>query len=217
MRSWSFRVGGIPVTVEPWFWLVAVVLGMYLEPRYLTAWVPAVFLGVLVHELGHALVGRSYGLTPSISLYGLGGVTSWRNTQRLDTWRSVWLSLAGPMAGFGLGLALWVIATLVPLPSVGWWAYALVYFGMYVNFGWGLLNLLPVLPLDGGNIMRVLVRRYVLRPASQLPLQISVAVAACTALAGAVWGQFGLAMLFGWLAYLNYLSLQRAGPGGLMR
>ena len=65
----------------------------------------AFFLGILCHELGHALVMRSYGYFPWITLYGLGGMASYdrphgSSGQWADSWRQIFISAAGPLAGF---------------------------------------------------------------------------------------------------------------------
>ena len=210
MRDLRFRALGVPVTVEPWFWVMSLLLGAFLNPRVLPAWMLVVFVSVLVHELGHAMVGRSYGLTPEIRLYAFGGLTASRG-RRLTPWRGIWLSLAGPGAGFALCALFLLLRGLGPEawvrhPFLG----PLLSFGVFVNLWWGLLNLLPVLPLDGGSVMRSLVQLYVLRPASELPFQISVAVAAVVATLGFVSNQMVLSILFGWMAYTNYTDLQRA-------
>ena len=76
-----FRLFGFPVRVHPFFWLITVVLNIrtVLTLPPLLAWVAAVFIGILVHELGHAFAMRHYGQDPWITLYGLGGLTSARS------------------------------------------------------------------------------------------------------------------------------------------
>jgi len=214
MRSLEFRLFGIPVVVDPWFWAIAVLLGAQLRPQYIPVWIVTVFVGVLVHEMGHALAGRYYGLSPAIRLYAMGGVTSWPVRRRLPTWPSVGLSLAGPAAGFAFGILLWMLFYILPREVVETsWVSAALTLGLFVNFGWGCLNLLPVLPLDGGNVMRELVYRYVLRPAPDLPPRISMIVAGVVALMGVASGQYFLAGLFGWMAYANYQEYERVFRG----
>ena len=61
----NFQIGGIPVRVTPWFWIIAVLLGWSSSnngnPRLLLTWVLAVFASIMIHELGHALAFRYYG------------------------------------------------------------------------------------------------------------------------------------------------------------
>ena len=104
-----FSLFGIPVRVHPLFWLVAVIMGVRGSPELmdLLIWVVAVFLSILVHELGHATIMRLYGFAPWITLYGFGGLASYSPAQaygskRTDTFAQVLISAAGPGAGFVL-------------------------------------------------------------------------------------------------------------------
>jgi len=209
MGNLQFRLLGMPVVVEPWFWLAGLLLGINLPPPSLLIWMAAVFLGIMVHELGHALIGRAYGLTPSIRLWAFGGLTYLDGGRRRQgTWQSIAISFAGPGAGFLLALVVWLLYQ-TPLKFqfvIGEFLYR----SIFVNFWWGLVNLLPVLPLDGGNIMRELVRRYVLRPALELPLQISMTTAGLAALVALVrYESVYVAAMMGILGFMNYQELQR--------
>ena len=112
-----FVLFGFPVRIHPLFWLMALILG-YNSPgaKEIAAWVAAVLISILVHELGHALVLRAYGVRPSITLHGLGGVTSSNTGQafapQLRTLEEVVISAAGPAAGFLLAAA---VASLIRL------------------------------------------------------------------------------------------------------
>src|SRR5436309_2919858 len=97
-----FRLLGVPVTVHPLFWLGAVVLGIDIARRLdlLLIWVACVFVGVLVHEMGHALAARAFGSGEAriwLLMFGglaMGGGRLWARWQRIA------FSLAGPAAGF---------------------------------------------------------------------------------------------------------------------
>ena len=71
-----FRILGIPVRVEPFFWIIAVLFGLQYDsiPLILT-WVFVVFVSILVHELGHALMLKAFDQRSAIVLHGFGGVT----------------------------------------------------------------------------------------------------------------------------------------------
>ncbi len=72
----NFSLLGIPVRIHPMFWLVAVLLGpKRQDPATLLTWVVAVFIAILVHEMGHAVVARTYRYRPWIVLYTAGGLT----------------------------------------------------------------------------------------------------------------------------------------------
>lgn len=133
---------------------MAIVLGARLErPDLIAVWVGIVFVSVLVHELGHALVGRMFGLAPQIELHGMGGTTSWTNARDIGNAASVAISLAGPFAGFALAAVLFLAGRLGFKPH-GQLASAALDMALFINIRWGLFNLAPMLPLDGGNVVR---------------------------------------------------------------
>jgi Zn-dependent protease len=149
----SFRLGKIPVRIHPSFFLIAVIFGLYgTDLRILVAWVAIVFVSVMLHELGHATMGLTFGLSPAIDLHGMGGTTSWSGGPALTTGKRVLVSLAGPGAGFVVAAVVrYAIGpNLFPPTPLGTFVYENL---LFVNFGWGVLNLLPMLPLDGGNVM----------------------------------------------------------------
>jgi len=149
MKTLQFRVSGIPVRVEPIFFLL---LGFLAWAYGFSGALIPIFMvvagvSVLLHELGHATAERSFGAHPAITLHGFGGFTTGSNQPR---GRSIVVSLAGPGTGFLvaiLGVALSrVVAT--GSDTVQTALDALV----WVNVLWGVFNLLPILPLDGGRV-----------------------------------------------------------------
>jgi Zn-dependent protease len=162
--SVEFRVFGIPIRIHLWFWLMALWLWTLNSEQGwagLAIWVAIVFQGILMHELGHALVGRSFGRRPRIELIALGGLTWWEQREPLTPGRSLAVSFAGPGVGIAIGLVALVVSESLRLADESLGHYALRSL-IFVNLGWGLLNLLPVLPLDGGNIVASLME--LLRP-----------------------------------------------------
>ncbi len=156
----QFRLGSIPVRIRGQFLFLALVLGARLErPDLIAVWVAVVLVSVLVHELGHALMGRVFGLTPHIELHGMGGTTSWldadpgANRRDIGAARSIAISLAGPCAGFLLAGVIFLAMRLGFEPN-NLHARAALSFGTEVNLYWGFFNLAPMLPLDGGNVVR---------------------------------------------------------------
>ena len=153
--SIEFRLFRIPVRIHLWFWLMAMWLWTLRSEQGwagLAIWVAVVFQGILMHELGHALVGRSFGRQPRIELVALGGLTWWEQREPLSPGRSLAVSFAGPAVGIVIGLLSLVVMDSLRVPEESLERYALTSL-IWVNLGWGLLNLLPVLPLDGGNIV----------------------------------------------------------------
>jgi stage IV sporulation protein FB len=155
-----WRMFGIPVRVHPTFWLFSAILGFNWMDRgfgYLALWVACTFLSVLFHELGHVVVGRLCGQPGHIVLYSFGGVAI-GHYHYVAPWQRIAIYLAGPGAGFvlyGLVLlfqnhALWKIDPTANMPHL----HAAVRMLMFMNLFWSLLNLVPVFPLDGGQISR---------------------------------------------------------------
>jgi Zn-dependent protease len=149
----SFRIGKVPVHVGASFFFVTALLGMSGgDVLSSLVWVAVVFVSVLLHEFGHASMGLAFGLEPRIDLHGMGGTTSWATDRKLSAAHRIAISLAGPGAGFAAAAVVyWGIgrAAFPPTP----WGGALYSSLLQVNFFWGVVNLLPMLPLDGGNVM----------------------------------------------------------------
>jgi stage IV sporulation protein FB len=223
-----FRLFGIPVTVVPWFWLAAVITGWHenTEDRIslLFIWIGCLFVSILVHEMGHALTALACGWPPQVYLYGFGGLAVYRPTSSHTTGRSVLISFAGPGAGFFLyGL---IRGTAYLLIESGWpqsldraWQLRLLEFlddMVFINWYWGLVNLLPVLPLDGGRIAEALFNRFRPWDGPRLTAILSVVAAGATAVFFVMhrekYGTYP-ALLFGLLAFSNIQSLQQPrGP-----
>ena len=110
-----FHVGPFPVTLEASFLITAVLLsGLGGSPLEVALWVVIVFVSVLVHELGHALVGLWLGGKPEIVLQGLGGVTFPRLRARPRALHQILLSIAGPAFGLLPGAAAWALMANAP-------------------------------------------------------------------------------------------------------
>jgi stage IV sporulation protein FB len=149
-----FTLAGIPVKVSAWFFLI---LLFWLRGDVATGmtWAAAISVSILVHEFGHGFVARHYGLNPSIELHGWGGLCS---HERADTDKQEALILiAGPGAGLVLGALVFIASKMVDpvlLAQSPFWSY-FVRSMLYVNIGWSFVNLVPLWPLDGGQLFRL--------------------------------------------------------------
>jgi stage IV sporulation protein FB len=226
----NFPLLGIPVRVEPWFWLVTLFLGSQRrDAASILSWIVAVFFSILIHELGHALAMRAYGLRPWIVLYSMGGLTCYDPRDGYRSKGSDWLgqiliSAAGPAAGFLLAAAL--VAGLVAA-GYGhniifslWWPDLEVSLAnhrlegllndvFFICLFWGLVNLLPVYPLDGGQIARELFLKFSPGDGIRQSMVLSTFAAGAVALYGLVqWKNAYVALFFGYLAYASFTAMQ---------
>jgi len=209
------KVFGIPFRVDPSFLMMSVLLGLgdMNEPALLVTWVAVVFVSVLLHELGHALAGRAFGMTPSILLYGMGGLTYWTEGRPIGALRSIAVSLAGPFTGFlfgGLVYAAAVEGAGIAPGAKGGMAGLVLWDLLWVNVGWGVLNLLPILPLDGGNVLKGVID-LVTRGRGETPARaVSLLLAAFVGLFCLRYGQPWGGVLAIFFAYSNGSELYKS-------
>ena len=194
-----FRLAGIPVTINPSFLVVAALLGLSSRRLdFVFAWIGVVFVSILVHELGHALTARAFGAEVEIELNAIGGLTSWSGAgDGFGPGRRAVVAAAGSAVGVLFGGSIWLIARLSgPFSDVtGFIVTNLI----WVNVFWGLLNWLPIRPLDGGHLLVSLLQK--LTPKRAVPIANAVfLITALCALAAALWFRsLFIILLAGWL------------------
>ena len=207
-----FSIFGIPVRVHPLFWLVSLFMARSRhDPKLILIWVVCVFVSILIHELGHALTAQYFGWPPHIVLYSCGGYASYNPTWGHTTGRNILILLAGPGAGFVLYGLLYGIERLLIHQGTHLSFYALVAFSdmEWINLWWGLVNLLPVHPLDGGQICRAALKHWRPFAGVDISLKISFVTAIGAGLAAYKYtGDWYPPLLFGVLAYMNFQELQ---------
>lgn len=231
-----FSLAKIPVRVHPFFWIMAVLMGSSSgNLLQLLVWVVVVFVSILVHELGHAFAMHRYHQLSRIVLYLGGGLTipepvwwgsRWLNVS-LGPMEEIVISLAGPLAGFffagivilaavALGgsatIGLWfgfLPLPMVWLPAGGWVANEIVSALIWVNVFWGLINLMPVQPLDGGNVARHMLVKIDPWGGVQKSLWVSVIAGGLVAILGIfLFKSMYIIFLFASLAVQSYQSLK---------
>ncbi len=203
------KIFGIPVKVDPFFLLLVGFLGAgrLSQPVLLVEWLVVVFVSILVHELGHALTVRSFGLSPQIQLYGMGGLTSWTEDRDVSPIRHIVISLAGPCAGFLFGGAVYAANILLPDLFVSDFGYVVYWDLVWVNFGWGIFNLLPVMPLDGGNALFSFEQWVSKKTAGTIARVISFLVALSLGLLALSVRWYWVTFLMVWFAWDNGIAL----------
>ena len=232
-----FTLLGFPVRIHPFFWLSALLLSnLHSEPIVVILWVAAMIVCILLHEIGHALVMQTYGYCPSIVLYSFGGLAIPHpgrfGVRRPGPWGDMLIAFAGPAAGFVLAAVLTLglhyvggypvrifdpswrdVVPLVILPNHRFLTIFL-YFVFQISVMWGLLNLLPIYPLDGGQIAQQIFVMTNPSDAIRQSLILSVIVGGVMAgIALVQWQNFFLGVLFIWLTYSNFTTLQSYRSG----
>ena len=110
------------------------------------AMIVALFASVVLHELGHALAAKGFGIqTAHITLYPFGGIAALKEEPKTPA-KEFWVAIAGPLVNF----VLMTLALLAYL-ATGWTSVA-IFAGL--NFVMGVFNMLPAFPMDGGRVLR---------------------------------------------------------------
>lgn len=206
----SFHVGGVPVTVSPMHLLLMAFLFYQVLQRSVALGIGVILIAsfsVLAHELGHAWTSLRYGLGARIELTGLGGLTY--HAPARDNRQLFLVTAAGPAMNFVLAAVLYGVFGY----SEGMLA-EIVYMGIQVNVVWGIYNLLPIIPLDGGILMLVVLRRVFKRGdrADRIAHWIGLVLGGVGAALGLVQGSMLVAFVLGMAAFENWRALQSLGP-----
>lgn len=212
MRGLEFRVLRIPFRVQIWFVVTLVLINLNrldpfrIAPLFYTTYflegaLVAAFT-VIVHELGHCWAYRRYGQEPSVMLWGLGGLTF--GQAKLPPKKKIVVSIAGPLTALillgipGYYLSTQVFTTFYAGPDFRWFPQLITHDLYWFALLWSLLNLLPILPLDGGHVVEAVLELVHGEPRKQTARLVSV-------VAGVVFGLWGLLFLFN--AFILLLGL----------
>ena len=255
----QFSLFGFHVRVAWGFWILAAVLGweyvQWIDEGYaqlegsspgaaalLVVWAASLLVSILVHELGHSLMHRFYGMDSRIVLYHFGGLaipgsfTAWNAARRRFVDRpkeQILISLAGPAAQLLLAVLVWCIATAfhidlgltrfierfvdLPLPETQLTSSAVLYVItdalVTQSVFWALLNLLPILPLDGGNVLRELLRIFGAQDVWRTAALVSMITAGALALYLFQHSQPGGGLMCLSFVASNYQLYQHGGMG----
>lgn len=219
--AFTFSIRRIPFRVSWWFLVTMVLVAIYRLQPLLTRPVYALYgffelamvvaIVFIVHEIGHCIAYRRYGHEPSVFLWGLGGTTS--GNGRLSPGREIVVSVSGLASGFLLiWLPIYVLQATVlsawfpSRDSVGELAYLTLSDFALWSLLWTLINVLPIIPLDGGHICEALLEIITGEPKPQLARLISVVTGAVAAFIGFfVFGWIFALFIGGILAAHNYL------------
>jgi Zn-dependent protease len=202
-----FQIFGFPVVIHWFFWVNCALLGGAIgadspqRMQMLLGWLLVAFASVLIHELGHAFAMRHFGdRQVGILLYAFGGLA--RGSRWLSRQEDVIISAAGPFTQLAAAVVMWWVLDAWKPGS------PLVYYTLrsfqHISIFWAVLNLLPIIPLDGGHISRALFGPM----RQQMALKLSLVCAVIMALYAIQ--HFGLISMvfFGLFAWNNYKELR---------
>ncbi|NWF83241.1 MAG: CBS domain-containing protein [Bryobacteraceae bacterium] len=208
----QFQVAGVPVRFHFTFWIGLVwliVIGVGGEQSLLgnAIYVTAIFASVLLHEGGHAVIAKHYGIqTVEIVMLPLGGLA--RLERQPKPAEEFWVALAGPLVNFVIGAALLGAAFLRGHSiQLGDWSRAtdanLISRLAVANLILAFFTLLPAFPMDGGRVVRsLLAAKRPVEDATRITARIGTAIAAAVALYGLLSANF-LLVFFAFFMYVG--------------
>ncbi|MFC1758806.1 site-2 protease family protein [Planctomycetota bacterium] len=233
-----FSVTNVPVRISIWAWPLYAFLGWDLINLFpdngtyklmrLAMWTSAVAVSILLHELGHAWMFRRFGISARIVLHHMGGVaipdgpSSYRE---IDSKEHIMVSAAGPAIQLVLAGSVFLIGKVINpdwMPSNPGvmtepdrfpFLASMLHDLFRINLWWALFNLLPIYPLDGGQIAREVFLMRNSTTGIRNSLMLSVATAVLTAVIVMQGSQLmGIMVLL--FAFNSYQTLQQYTGGG---
>lgn len=196
------QVFGLGIDAEPLIggarpWLVGLLAALGL------------FVGVLLHELGHSVVAMYYDYDiKSITLWLLGGVAQPAELPR-NWWHEFWIAIVGPIVSVVIGITCYLLALLVPA-GMNVTLFVLTYLAV-LNVALAGFNMLPAFPLDGGRVLRAILGR------SQSYVRATRQAAAVGKFFAVLLGLGGLFLLnFFWIAIALFVYIAAAAESRQM-
>lgn len=208
----GLRVLGFPTAVRPGFFIFMGLL-VVLYPFPLGLWIAcAVAAFTLIHELGHALAARSAGCEARIALDFMVAYAAYEPRRPLSWWQRGGIALAGPATQIAVSVAVLALLGASPFSrdSIGqndatlavWWA----------GFALGFLNLVPLIPLDGGAIVASVIDSFAPGRGRAVMVRISFGI---TLFLFVIAVFTPLRPLLPFLALLGFMQWQALTLGGL--
>lgn len=191
---------------------MAAVLG-FLNTRTMMgtlSWMFVIFISVLFHEYGHALSATFFGQSAQIQLFAFGGLTLPQG-KKLKGWQEFIVIAMGPAFGF----LLYFGALLIPIeplqamgPLGGYLAYTVVV-TRFINLFWTVINLIPILPLDGGHLLRVILSGFIGHKSWKVSFITSFVLSVAACIFFFVVGQFFIGAIFLLFTFQSFETLRQ--------
>ena len=218
-----FFLWGYPVRIAPWFWLLIGFLGWNLSDNdivKLLTFMGCAAASLLLHEFGHGWSARIAGCQPvEIALVSLGGYCRYVPLSPLSRWQRVAISACGPLMNFLIAAICFPIVFGLVLNNAGQeeslliWALGILF---TINIVWGIFNLIPIWPMDGGQIFREFLTWLSPRKGAEWIHIISIGIAAVLAalIVGSDPRGYGLTLLILALLIFDNWQMYQIVRGG---
>ena len=202
-----FSVFGFPTTIKPGFGVFLAFL-IFIYPYPLGLWMAAaVGVFTLIHELGHALAARMSGCTASISLDFMVAYAAYEPRTPLTWGQKALIAIAGPAMQIACAVAVLLLNSTNPFSRADitisdasiaiWWA----------GIALGVLNLVPLLPLDGGAFVASIVEHFMPGRGNDIVLKSSTALTAVLFGVCIVSGNTEFAPVLVFMLFMQYQTL----------
>jgi Zn-dependent protease len=215
-RSWKIGTAfGIGVHIHPTFWILPLIfavrgLGQGLEyVALILAVLAGVMACVVLHEFGHALMARYFGIrTRDITLYPIGGVARLERMSERPV-EELLIALAGPAVNVLIAAFLFPFVLLTN-PSLGlleWTGPAVGIFlsNLFIaNVGLVLFNLIPAFPMDGGRVLRAILSMPLGRlQATEIAATVGLVIAVLFVVSAFYFGNLMLILVAAFVAFIG--------------
>ena len=211
--TFRFKLLGFPISIHWSFLILPILWGSQSGPdpidqtRSVLIYIIVFFISILGHELGHALAYRSFGGIAQIMIHAMGGMAVSHGS--FNRKQKIIITSAGPLFGLAMGIICILLAILLDLHSISKYLTQFLNLMIYLNILWSFFNLLPIIPLDGGQLLGHIMHER--KPALRGKIGGFTAIV------------FGLllfklnyifgAIILGYLAYQNFKAADRARRG----
>lgn len=194
-RPGTWRIGrlfGVDLLIRPSLLILGAVLVLVFAQRYenwtetnpyllATIFVVSLYVSILVHEIAHLLLARSYGMrVESVTLHVLGGETLIAGQSRTPS-QELLTSIAGPVASLAIGLASFAVSDALTPGS----ASDIIWSIGFVNILVAAFNMIPGLPLDGGRVFRAII--WMVTRNEETGIRVAAWIGRLTAIGLVIW------------------------------
>lgn len=199
--------GKIPIAIHPLFWLIALFIGwMWTMSLVGSITCLLIILGsVLFHEFGHALTAMAFGQKARIELAAFGGFT-YREGAKLSLPKEFLVVLNGPITGLILFVGAYLLQHFVVIENEA--LNFAVRFTMIANLFWTIINLVPVLPLDGGHLLSIILEAIFGFKGIKMAIVVGLVISVVISIVFFAMGMFLVGALFLILTFESFRSLR---------